>query len=1101
MNMKQSIKKIFALAIILFITTVSFAQVTTSSMGGKITDPSGESLAGITVVATHEPSGSKYVAITNEEGRYTIQGMRPGGPYNVEMSFIGFETMRYTGVTLQLAEQFSLNSVIKEDVVQLGEVTIIATPNSKFSVEKTGASTNISNDQLQNLPSVSRSITDVVKLSPYGGSGMSFAGSDGRSSNFTVDGANFNNNFGLSSSLPGGGSPISLDAIDEIQVVVSPYDVRQSNFIGGGVNAVTKSGTNTFKGSAYAYHRNQNMRGNTVNGVELGDRGVESNTTYGMTLGGPIIKNKLFFFVNFEYAKSPTIVNRWQPSVDGVANPDLYISRTTIEDMEKVSQHLMDKYGYDTGSYTDFPADESNTKFLGRLDWNISDKHKVAFRYNYTLNRGWNSTNGSSGNMGYRLSESRLSQYSMAFANSLYSMDNKVNSFSLDLNSRFSNNLSNQLLVTYSQIEDIRGTNSNPFPFIDIMEGYSVDEISGEETQILMPYMSAGYELFTWNNGVRNNTLTIKDDITYYMGDHKFTAGLSFESQMANNSYMRNGTGYYRYKSLDDFLTGAAPETVAITYGYDGETNPAAQVRFNQAGLYLQDEWTPNEKLKLTAGVRFDALMFNNDDVMRNNAIYELDYNGQNIDTGAWPSTKIQISPRIGFTYDVFGDRSLKVRGGTGLFAGRLPLVFFTNMPTNSGMVQNVASITTYYSNGVPTTVDPLLAQFAGDMITDPQELVKKLNSLNPEKFPLTITPEDGVLPSSIQSVDPNFKMPQIWKTSLAVDYQLPTSFPMSITAEGIFNKTINGVNLSNWNIKDPAGWARFNGADDRYIYPENHKYTDTDAYVLTNTNEGYGYVANVTFNTQPIENLDFMASYTHTVSKELTGMPGSNAESAFTYTPTIYGPNNISLHNSQYVTPDRFIASLTYSAKNSRINLFYEAWRGGSVYSYMYDNDINGDNYNYDVMYIPKDDTEIKFSSEDDRIRYWEFANNDKYLSSHKGEYAEAYSVYSPWTHRFNLRYTHDIKIKVGNSTNTLQFNFDFMNIANLFNSKWGVSKVMNPSLKSGRILALDYVDPDGYPVFKTNSAIQSGIDTWEYSSSVGQAWYMQVGIKYLFN
>ena len=1088
--MKQTIKCFIAVIAAMFVAVSAYAQITTSSLGGRVIDVNGEPVIGAAVVATHEPSGTVYGVVTNEDGRYTINGMRSGGPYKVEISCLGYQTVINTDVTLQLAEQFSLNSTLNEDKEMLSEAVVIGQAASRFAGEKTGAATNISSAQMESLPTVSRSITDITKLSPYGGSGTSFAGMDGRSSNFTVDGANFNNNFGLSDGLPGGGSPISIDAIDEVQVVVSPYDVRQTNFIGGGINAITKSGTNQFRGTAYVYHRNENMRGNVVDGTSLGEREMDRYTTYGFTLGGPIIKNKLFFFANFEYSKAPTVVNRWRPSKDGVANPDLYISRTTVEDMEKVKKHLAG-YGYDAGSYTDYPADESNMKLLARIDWNITDKHHLAVRYNHTLNRGWNNTNGSSSNCTQRTTESRLSQYAMAFSNSMYSMDNKVNSVTLDLNSRFTNNLSNQFLATFSQLDDIRGTNSSKFPFIDILDG------SGK----IMPYISAGYELFTWNNGVHNQVLTIKDDLTYYLGNHKIMGGFSFEYQMADNSYMRNGTGYYRYSSLDDFLTGAAPETVAITYGYDGELNPAARVRFNQYGLYAQDEWSATDNFKLTYGLRFDAIAFNNADLMRNNAIYELDYAGKHIDTGAWPTTKIQVSPRVGFSWDVLGDKSLKVRGGTGLFAGRLPLVFFTNMPTNSGMVQNVAAISTSYKDGVAVP-DELLQHFKGQMITDVDKLVAKLNSLNGKKFPTSISPEDGVLPSQIQAVDPKFKMPQVWKTSIAVDYQIPVTFPFTVSGEFIYNKTINGVNMSNWNISDYTGWAQYQGSDNRYIYPANYKYNSVDAYVLTNTNRGYGYTANLTMSMEPVKNLNIMASYTHTVSKELTGMPGSNAESAFTYTPTVNGPNFAPLHNSEYATPDRLIASLSYrDQSNNSFSLFYEAWRGGYKYTYMYDNDFNGDNYNYDVMYIPKDENDIKFASADDAARYWAFANNDPYLSKHKGEYAEAYSVYSPWVHRFDFRYSHDFKINIGKSTNTLQLNVDFKNIANLFNSSWGVSKYMNPALKSGRILALDHVDEAGYPVFKTNAAVKPGVQTWHYNHDIYQCWSLQIGIKYMFN
>ena len=1099
--MKQTVKGLLlALAAMFVGGGISFAQVTTSGLNGRVSDAAGEPLVGAVVIAVHTPSGTQYTAVVNEEGRYSINGMRSGGPYEVEFACLGYQTVTYTDVTLQLAEPYSLNVSMSEDSELLSESVVVASGVSEFAGEKTGAVTNISSQQIESLPTVSRSITDLSRLSPYGGNGMSFAGGDGRSSNFTVDGANFNNNFGLSDGLPGGGNPISLDAIDEVQVVISPYDVRQTNFIGGGLNAVTKSGTNTFKGSAYVYHRNENMRGNTIDGTELGTREKDRKTTYGMTLGGPIIKNKLFFFVNFEYEQVPTVVNRWRPSEDGVANPDLYISRTTIADMQKVSDFLREKYGYDTGSYTNFPANESNIKALARIDWNITDAHHLSVRYNYTLNRGWNNTNASSSNCGQRATQSRLSQYSMAFANSMYSMDNLVNSVSVDLNSRFTDNLSNQLLVTFSQLDDVRGSNSSPFPFIDILDGYSVE--NGEITQSFLPYMSAGYELFTWNNGVHNRIFTVKDDITYYAGNHEITAGVSYEWQMADNSYMRNGTGYYRYRSLEDFLNEAVPETVAITYGYDGEKNPAARVRFSQIGVYAQDEWSPNEKFKLTAGLRLDALVFNNNDVMRNNAIYDLDYGGRHIDTGAWPTTKVQFSPRVGFTWDIFGDNSLKLRGGTGLFAGRLPLVFFTNMPTNSGMVQNVVALTNTYSNGVPSETDVLLPNFAGPMITNVDELVAKLHELDPERFPTSISPEDGVLSGDVNAVDPKFKMPQVWKSSIALDYAFPTPFPMSITGEFIYNKTVTGVTMKNWNIKDNAGWAQFNGADNRYIYPDDYTYTSTDAFVLTNTSRGYGYTANVTFNIQPVERLNIMAAYTHTVSKELTGLPGSNAESAFTYTPTVNGPNFIPLHNSQYVTPDRVVASLSYEDKcNNSVSLIYEAWRGGYNYSYMYADDLNGDNYNYDAMYIPRDDSEIRFASEDDRVRYWQFANNDKYLSKHKGEYAEGYSVYSPWVHRLDIRFAHDFKVKTGNSTNTLQLNIDFKNVLNIFNNSWGVSKIMNPAFNEGRILSVDRIDPDGVPVFSTISAVQPGVDTWYYNHDLGQCWYFQVGIKYMFN
>ncbi len=1107
--MKQTIKSLLlSFAAMLFVISAS-AQVTTSSLNGKITDSTGESLPGAAVIAVHTPSGTQYHAIANAEGRYFINGMRAGGPYTVEVSCLGYQTVSFTDVTLQLAESYQLDAYLNDDKEMLSEAVVVSTAASKFAVEKTGAATNINNAQITALPTVNRSISDVTRLSPYGGNGMSFAGSDGRTGNFTVDGANFNNNFGLTEKLPGGGSPISLDAIEEVQVVISPYDVRQTNFIGGGVNAITKSGTNTFKGTAYVYHRNENMRGDTVDGETVsGARDTDRNTTYGFTLGGPIVKNKLFFFVNFESQKTPTVANYWRGSENGIGNSNAYLSRTTLSDLQKVSDFVKEKYGYDTGSYTDFPADESNRKLLARIDWNISDKHHLALRYNYTLNKAWMAPNASSMDGGSRSANGRTSLYSMSFANSMYSLDNLVNTWSLDLNSRLSDKLSNQFLATYSQLDDTRGTNSSDFPFIDIMDGGKMSPDGTAEADGTNTYMALGYELFTWNNGVHNNVLNIKDDLTYYHGNHKIVGGVSYEYQMADNSYMRNGTGYYRYNTLDDFLNSAAPAIVCLTYGYDGEENPAARVRFNKLGVYAQDDWSATDRLKLTYGLRVDGLFFNNSDLMTNQAIYDLDYEGRHIDTGKWPNSSVTLSPRVGFTWDVLGDKSLKVRGGTGLFSGRLPLVFFTNMPTNSGMVQYQAKLNATGKNG-GTLTD--MSQFAGGVLSR-NELKSKLFALG---YPETIKPEDGTAPSEISAVDPNFKMPQVWKTSLAFDYAFPTSFPFTITAEGIFNKTINGVCLRDWSIKGTEGFARFNGADNRAIY-QNYKLTYTkadgttanmpNAYVLENTSKGYGYSANVTVNMRPVEGLSLMAAYTHTVSKELTGMPGSNASSVLNYMATVNGPNDPGLHNSEYVTPDRVVASLTHDDKSgNHFSFIYEAWRGGYKYSYMTVNDINGDGYNYDSIYIPTDEqvanNEFRFVSTDDRDRFMAFVHNDSYLSKHQGQYAEAYSVYSPWVHRLDFSYKHDFKVNVAGSTNTLQLSFDVKNLLNLFNSNWGVSKYMNSNLDSGRILKYEGVDADGYATFSTAKAYGADTQTFVPLHAVGQCWYASIGIKYMFN
>ena len=642
-------KKLYVMiAAFMLMISSAVAQVTTSGMSGKV-KADNEDVVGATVEAVHTPSGTRYVAVTNTKGQFNINGMRSGGPYEVTISYIGYETKKVNGVVLQLGETYNLNTTMNEDTQVLGEV-VVQGKASKLNIERMGATTNITSAQMAAVPTVSRSITDMTRLSPYGGNGMTFQGSDGRTANFTVDGADFNQNFGLSDALPGGGNPISIDAIEEMQVVISPFDVRQTNFIGGGVNAITKSGTNTYKGSAYIYHKNENLRGDAVDNQQIPSaREKDRQTTYGFTLGGPIIKDKLFFFASGELVKTPTIANRWMASEDGVADADNYISKCTLADLQRVSEHVKNKYGYDTGSWTSFPADEKNYKILARIDWNITNNHHLALRYNHTKNTAWNAPNSTSMDGGSRSAFARMSQYSMSFANSMYSIENIVHSFSFDLNSRFGDNLSNQFLATYSKLDQVRGTNSAEFPFIDILDG------SGD----INNYMALGYELFTYNNAVHNTVWNIKDDVTYYMGNHKLMAGIGFEHQMADNAYMRNGTGYYRYNSVDDFINGAAPQVVCLTYGYNGEINPTARVQYGKLGIYLQDEWNATERLKLTGGISFDTFIFNNGDLMTNNAIKELDYYGKHIDTGKWPSTKLILSPRIGFTYDVLGDKTL----------------------------------------------------------------------------------------------------------------------------------------------------------------------------------------------------------------------------------------------------------------------------------------------------------------------------------------------------------------------------------------------------------------------------------------------------------
>ncbi|OIP82327.1 MAG: TonB-dependent receptor [Porphyromonadaceae bacterium CG2_30_38_12] len=1075
-----------AVAVILTISATLNAQVTTSGISGKVTSGN-EAIIGATVVATHTLSGSTYGTVSNADGRFNLQGLRSGGPYKVEVSYVGYVKNIYTDITLYLGESFNLNSILKESAVDISEITIVGDKPSKFGTNKTGASTNISQEQMKMLPTISRSFSDFTRLSPYSGANNSFGGHDGRLNNVTIDGANFNNNFGLSSALPGGGNPISIDAIEELQITIAPYDVKQANFVGAGINAITKSGTNTVKGTAYSYQRNQNLRGNKVADFDLGSRTTDSKSTFGFSIGAPIIKNKLFLFVNAETENSPKPIHIWQLSTDGIANADANISRVTANDMEAFKTALA-AYGYNPGSYTDYSGGELNNKILARLDWNVNDKNKFTIRYNYTKNVADVATNATS-TAGTKMTSGRISKNAMAFRNNSYSVDNLVNSLTAELNTKINSNMSNQLLGTYTMIRDIRGSLSDPFPHIDIMK-------DGDA------FMSAGYELFSWNNGVKNNVMNITNNLTYNVKSHKITAGLSYENQYVANSFQRYGTGYYRFKSLADFQNGVAPESWGLTYGYNGELNPVADLRFGQASVYVQDEWDVNSKLKLTIGIRGDYNMYLND-LVENTEISKLTFlDNRKINTGLWPTSKLLASPRVGFTYDVFGDRTLKFRGGTGIFTGRIPLVFFTNMPTNGGMVQN----TVIRKDG---SADLAKLIVNGKIITDVNQMVSALG------LPTTAT---AALPSSIAAVDPDFKLPQVWKSSFAVDYQFPLSFPMSITFEGMYSKDINAVTQINVNMPDPAAsdFKRFSGKDNRYIYASKQIYENVkDAEILVNTDKGYGYNLNSILTAEPIENLKAMFAYTHTVVKEISGNPGAQANSAWQNQASIDGPNELGLQNSQYVTPNKVIGSLTYSINYAKffatnIGIYYAGYNSGN-YSWIYSSDMNQDGVNNDLMFIPAAKEDIKFvdkngfTAAQQADAFWDFINQDPYLSKNKGKYAEAYSAVLPWVNRFDLKISEDIKVKVGKTFNVLQFSLDILNVGNFINNSWGVTKTSSPS-NYGKILKYDSKDPENVPSYSMYYATINGVKTLPTSSfsnynATSNVWQLQLGLKYIFN
>ena len=1088
-------KRILSYFYFLFFCLTSYSQVTTSSISGLIFNEEKEPLPGAIIKAIHEPSGTIYSTVSNTKGKYYIQDARPGGPYKIDISYIGYQRAVFTKIYLSLSETYSCNAILQSSAI-LDEIIVTGTA-SKFAGEKTGASTRITSEDIRLLPNINRSLGSIVQLSPYANRSGTIGGRDQRMNNYNIDGANFNYNMGLDgASLPGGGNPISIDAIEEVQVGIAPYDVRQTNFIGAVVNVATKSGTNMFRGSAYSYIKNENLRGNTIDGESLGKRPEERLNIYGFTLGGPIIKNKLFFFVNAEYENRPYLIHKWKLSTDGKEDQDNMISRVTASDMQRFSRDLKEMYGYDTGSWTDFNGGLNTYRAIARIDWNISEKHKMMLRYNYTSQQQDNNLVGNA----LGINGGPVSIYSMTFRNSTWKQFNNVSSLTAELNSRIGASMNNKLLVSYTFNDGNKRECNGDFPTVDIMK----PDASG----INRSFMNAGYEQHAWRNGIQEKVWSITDNIALQFGNHYVTAGVSFESQNVSNTYMRYGAGYYRYASYEDFINKAAPVAFALTYSLTGKEKALADVHYNQYSVYAQDEYNPNMQLKLIYGVRMEIPSYVNKKYA-NPSITNYDFNGTKLSTAHWPKATPLFSPRVGFNYDLLGNKALKIRGGTGIFTGRFPLIFLSKMQEGSGMLQTTVSTT--------QANDPLLAALAGG-IRNPQQLLSDIAQQFPDKFPT----KPGAV-NSIITIDRNFKTPQVWKNSLAVDYILPLPFKADLTLEGTFIKDINAIVQRNLNVipfNDPS-MSRFNGPDNRYYYPGNvekriHKEI-THAMVMTNTHKGYSYNLNATLHMTPVNGLNIMAAYTYTKSRTMSSNASNQIEGAWQQEPTVQGANHLSLRNARYVySPHNVIARINYSFNygnnfSTGISLLYNGSRTGT-YSYIYDGDMNNDGYQYDLMYVPANPNEINlqelkvgnrvFSIEEQRKALWSYIKQDPYLEKHLGEYTEGFGAFLPWLNIFDLRLTQDFKINVGKTTNTLQLCFDIANLGNLLNSSWGVPQ----KAVTSQLLTYKGKNQNGEPIYTMKTINEKGNAILPYKSftsnrNSSNCWQLQLGIRYIFN
>ncbi len=1079
------------------------AQVTTSSLSGTVSDSLGQALPGASVTAIHQPSGTRYSAVTQGSGRFVIPNMRAGGPYHIEISFVGFETKKYDDVTLRLAEDFVLNTVVAPTGSTLGAVTVTGgRRNPILNSGRTGAVTNLNRAAIERLPSVTRNINDLTRATPQS-NGSSIAGGNYRQNNFTIDGADFNNSFGIGTNLPANGSPISLDALDEISVSITPFDVRQSGFIGSAINAVTRAGTNQFQGSVYRYWRSEQQQGDKVGKSEF-IRPPFDYEMIGARVGGPIIKNKLFIFLNYETENQPKQVQTLFAAT-AATGPGSYgsapnIARPLNTELDAISSYLASNYGYATGPYDNYNTEIKRDKVLGRIDWNISQKNRLTIRYSQVKGGEPNPPSISTSGSGFSFptGQGRVTNYHMWFKNSNYFQEANFYSGAVELNSQLGR-VSNVLRGTYTYQDDSRTTDSQIFPFVDILKDGAA-------------FASFGYEPFSYGNLRRVKTYSVVDNVTWQSGVHSWTAGAQVELSKTTNGFQRFGTSYYVFNSWDDFVNGANPSTFAQTYSLSPDGKQAfPSFKFGQYSAYLQDEMSLAKNFKLTLGLRADLPTFPDvSEIQTHPLVAALTFaNGEKINTGTLPKTKVLLSPRIGFNYDVNGDRSLQIRGGTGIFTGRIPFVWLVSQSGDAGMLQVTQGIT-----GQANTPGPF--------------------NPNPKAYnPTTPQPAGTVIPGTITAMDPNLKFPQTWKTSLGLDTKVGNGF--IFTLEGIYNRDIQTAIFRNANLVNPSNLNVAGYADNRPIYPSanNVKYvnplttagqaspTGTQALntiVIDNGKKGHYFSLTAKLEKQFSRGFYGFVAYTKSFANNLSDGTGDQPLSAWQNFQTVNGANNPELGYAAFVVPDRISAGITYKKEYLKhlattISIFYNGNIDGR-FSYVYGADFNRDGQNgNDLIYIPKDATEITFvpktvngvtySAQEQSDLFFQYVDQDKYLKKHKGQYAERNGGRYPWRNQVDVKFLQDLFTNIGKNRNTIQFSIDISNFGNLLNSNWGRVKTLNaPSLLVPQNVAALVAGGNVKPTFQLATDRTSLVNsTFRDNVSVVSTYYMQFGIRYLFN
>ncbi|WP_210519800.1 TonB-dependent receptor [Hymenobacter terricola] len=1153
----------------LFAARLGWSQgATTAAMSGVISDKTGAGLPGATVIAIHTPTNTQYVAPTNSDGRFNIQNMRVGGPYTVRVTFVGYKDLTREGINLTLGQNQRFDQTLSDASTELAEVTVSGRRDPIMSADHTGASTTVQRETIERLPTLNRSLNDFTRLTPQA-NGQNFGGRSGSYNNITVDGAIFNNAFGLSSTVGGQASaqPISLDAIDQIQVSIAPFDVRQGSFTGAGINVVTRSGTNKVQASIYDFYRNQKLVGSKVADV-TSDYPTFNLNNIGFRVGGPIIKDKLFFFINAESERrnDPPANNfTANRATDGSAPPvGGTVSQASGRELDILSNFLQQQYGYNPGPYENYNLKSNSDKATVKIDWNISANNRFNIKYNYLKSYADipPSTSGAINN------QRSQSQFGLPYLSSYYRINNNLNSIIAELNSTLgAGKYSNNLTAGYSAFRDFRESSGGTFPLVDIGTSVGLTPIGTANTTAANSLTSFGFEPFSAFNILNSDVYQLGDNFTAYLGKHNVTVGTYNEYYKFKNGFSPNYYGNYAYNSLEDFyasagfnynrtagtfspFTGTRPGAQRYNFSYSALPGgfPFAEISAAQLGLYLQDEWSPRNNLKVTYGIRAD-LPYLTSDLTQNPNVANLTGFRDNvqINTGNAPKKSVLFSPRAGFNWDVNDDRKTQLRGGTGIFTGRVPFVWLSNQASNNGVqfgsFSSIGSSTLVPGNTTPSYFNPNVDAYR------PQTAAANTN------YNIAVTAND-------------FKFPQVWRTNLAVDQELPGG--VIATLEAFYTKDINAVYHQNVNLPgseanpyNRATAVGVNGGDSRPIFytvnspavitnglaattRNNQIYAGrggvsvtnpniSDAIVMKNTNKGYSYA--VTAQLQKTFSSGFYASlaYTYSDSRSIND-GGSIAQSIWRDRSVSGDPNANVLSYSNFLQQHRVIASASYRKEYvghlaTTLSLFYEAAPAGR-YSYVYAGDMNGDGQTAnDLMYIPRNQSEIllnpitlttaqgggSYSAAQQWTDLDNFINQDSYLSKHRGEYAERNGAVRPWQNRLDLRLLQDIFTNLGENRNTLQLSIDIFNIGNLINSNWGTFQTAN---KANPLSFAGY-NAQGQPVYTfpyltnpvlvtaatptTPAVVTPGApltDTFRKDTGgIGSRWQGQIGIRYIFN